>query len=252
MPYQTFDTIVDKEHSRDMRLSDMVRKIIILKRLYRAFRQHRVYVLTQFQEKYKFRGQNKYALEYMLLHPTSMIKQGDLLWYCDKRRNEDTMGVQPNYKDNSRQIESLRKNKVPNCWKEIRVKGELYFIYLPELLELVTEEVIENTRHKRDGFSPGDIRTRMLSADSMCELTNLPISEGHLAADHWNPKEGGGESTIENCVILNKLLNEKKNNHEPVAWFCKSLLSNFLNICRRTGMDLENVKVKLIDFIREF
>ena len=85
-----------------------------------------------------------------------------------------------------------------------------------------------------------------------CELTGLPVTEGHLAADHWIPKESGGKSDPGNCVILNKLMNEKKNKHDPIDWFCKFLLTNFLNICKKTGMDLEIVKDKLINFIVKF
>ena len=58
--------------------------------------------------------------------------------------------------------------------------------------------------------------------------------------------------SIEILCILNKILNEKKNKHEPIDWFCKSLLSNFLNICKKVGMDLQTVKDKLINFIQEF
>ncbi len=73
----------------------------------------------------------------------------------------------------------------------------------------------------------------MKEVNYKCELTGLPLENGKLAADHWYPKEKSGVSTEENCVIINKILNEKKNNHEPVTWFCRFLLTNFLNICKK-------------------
>ena len=231
---------------------DIVNKIIALKRIYIKFKEHRIQRLNEFKLKHNFRGQKAYAIEYMLKYPTKMIKQGDLLLYCDKRRNEDTNGKKPNFKDNSRGIESLRKDITPNCWVEKRVSGELHFIYLPELQEIVTEQIIKNTKYKNKGFSKKIIVLKLKNCNYKCELTGLPKTEGHLAADHWNPKESGGISQIDNCVILNKVLNEKKNKHNPIEWFCNSLLTNFLNICKRTGMDSETVKYKLINFIQEF
>ena len=237
---------------KKLTFKNLVSKIIALKKMYRKFKEHRINTLTKFKEKHKFRGQKNYAIEFMLKQPTKMVKQGDLLLYCDKRRYEDTDGKKPNFKDNSRGIESLRKDITPNCWKEKKVDGELYFIYLPELKEIITDEIIENTKHRNDGFTKEIIKSKMDSSNYKCELTGLPVSEGHLAGDHWIPKEGGGESNIDNCIILNKILNEKKNKHDPIVWFCKHLLTNFLNICKRTGMDLETVKAKLIGFIQEF
>lgn len=231
---------------------DIVHRIIALKRMYKIFKEHKINSLCEFKVKHNFKGQKAYAIEYMLKYPTKMVKQGDLLHYCDKRRNEDTNGKKPNFKDNSRGIELLRKNITPNCWMEKRLSGELCFMYVPELQESVTDEIIKNSKYKNEGFSKEILVSKLKNCNYKCELTGLPNSEGHLAGDHWNPKESGGESKIENCVILNKILNEKKNKHEPINWFCKSLLTNFLNICKKTGMDLETVKYKLINFIQEF
>jgi cellobiose phosphorylase len=65
------------------------------------------------------------------------------------------------------------------------------------------------------------------------------------------PKEKGGLSDSNNCIILNKILNEKKNKKMPIEWFCETLLTNFLNICKRVGI-LEECKQKMILFIQEF
>jgi len=229
----------------------LVKKVIIIKRMYVQFKDHRKFILSKLEEK-KYRGQKKYAIEYMKQYPTKMVKQGDLLHYCDERRNEDTGGKKPNFKDNSRGIEQWRKDILPNCWKEKKINGELYFIYLPELKELVSEEIINNTKDKNKGFSTELIKSKTEDCKYKCELTGLPVSEGHLAADHWIPKESGGKSDPENCVILNKILNEKKNKHNPIDWFCKSLLTNLLTICKKSGMDIDQVKTKLIKFIQEF
>lgn len=246
--YKNKNDIVKKSKT----FKEFVNKIITLKKLYVKFKEHRIKVLTELKIKNKFKGQKSYALEYMIKYPTKMVKQGDLLYYCDKRRNEDTNGKNPNFKDNSRGIEKLRRDILPNCWKEKKINGELYFIYLPELKELVTNEIVNNSKYKKDEFSKEIIKAKLYNCNSKCELTGLPISEGHLAADHWIPKESGGKSISQNCVILNKILNEKKNNHNPVDWFCKTLLTNFLNLCKRSGMDLGNVKNKIINFIQEF
>lgn len=55
-----------------------------------------------------------------------------------------------------------------------------------------------------------------------------------------------------NCVIINKIINEKKNKTPPLEWFCNHLLNNFMNICEKTGMDIENVKKYLIKYINEW
>jgi len=226
-------------------------KVIVLKRMYTQYVKHRNKCLKELKNKFK-KGQKLYAIEYMENNSTKMVKQGDLLSYCDKRRNEDTNGKKPNFKDNSRGIEQLRKDLLPNCWKEKKKDGELYFIYLPELKELVTNEIIENTKHKNEGFSKEVIKSKLNECNYKCELTGLPESDGSLAGDHWIPKEGGGVSDEKNCIIINKIINEKKNKHTPVDWFCRSLLTNFINICKKTGMDVESVKEQLIKFIQEF
>ena len=80
-----------------------------------------------------------------------------------------------------------------------------------------------------------------------CSITGIPQENGDLAADHFIPKEKGGLSNDLNCIILN----EKKNKKMPIEWFCETLLSNFMNICKNIGM-LEECKTKLIAFINEF
>jgi len=245
--------IVTNLEKKPKTFKNTVYKIIALKRMYDIVIPHRIkhfddILLTQKIKK----GQKLYVIEYMKKNPLRMLKQGDVLAYCDKRRNEDTNGKKPNFKDNSRAIEKLRKDILPNCWKEKKINGELYFIYLPELLELVEEKIINNTMHKNQGFSKEIITTKLIECKYTCELTGLPYSEGSLAGDHWIPKEGGGISDTKNCVIINKILNEKKNKHPPVEWFCKTFLTNFLKICEKTGMNINEVKLKLITFIQEF
>lgn len=227
--------------------------IVLQYNLLIQFKNHRINVLNNLKKNFRRnKTQKSYAIEYMLKYPTKLIKQGDLLLYCDKRRCEDTNGKEPNFKDNSRGIEHLRKDTMPNCWKEKRINGDLYFMYIPELKELITEEIINNTKHKKDRFDNEIIKSKLNECDNKCELTGLPVSEGNLAGDHWIPKEGGGLSTSQNCIILNKILNEKKNKHNPIDWFCNSILTNFLKICKKTGMNLDDVKAKLIKSIQEF
>lgn len=217
------------------------------------YKKYHENALNKLKNKYtREKTQKRYAIDYMLENAGKMVKQGDLLSYCDKRRNKDTKGAKPNFKDNSRGIELLRKDILPHCWLEKREKGELYFIYLPELKELVSNEIIKTSKNRSKKFSKKTIKELLKKSNFTCELTGLPMSEGKLAADHWRPKEKGSKSDKNNCVMLNKILNEKKNNKEPVNWFIKSFMTNFLNICKRTGMNIKNVKEQLINFILEF
>ena len=201
------------------------------------------------------RGQMLYAFEYMIKNPTRLINQGELLKYCDDRRCEVTEGNKPNFKDNSRQIEKLRKDTFPHRWIELfRKDGTgLFFKYHKDLLRYIDEDVIKFSKSKKDNFSREVIQLKMRETNRICELTGLPVNyQCKVATDHWIPKEQCGSSTYENCVILIKLLNESKNNHYPTKWFCKSLLTNFLKVCQRSEMDMNKVKKELHLFIEEF
>lgn len=235
-----------------MRLKEYGKRIICLKKLYKQYRNHRKNILTILLKNLKYKGQKKYAIEYMMENPTKIIKQGDLLYYCDKRRYDDTNGKKPNYKDNSRAIELLRKENIPNCWYEIKRNGELYFMYVPELKELVDEKIMKNTKHRTDTFHKDLLKEKLQQCNYKCELTGLSVSDGNLSGDHWIPKYISGTSESKNCIILHKILNEKKNKHDPIEWFCKSLLTNFFTICKKVGMDIKDVKKKLIHFIQEY
>ena len=189
-----------------------------------------------------------YALEYML-EKGVWLKVKDVGKHVSDRKFEDTGEV---VGDPPRQFELLRKNILPLSWLETKIKRDKYVCFCPERVFWQDQEVINNSKHKNQNFSNELITTKLSECKYICELTHLPMSEGSLAADHWIPKEGGGKSELQNCVIINKILNEKKNKYEPVNWFCKSLLTNFLKICNKTGMNMNEVKDKLIKFIQEF
>lgn len=161
--------------------------------------------------------------------------------YCSEEKKKKTG---EGFGDNARRFEQFRKDTTPGYWDEKKV-GRYKFVKFKIPTE---DEIIVSKDH---GFSKDLQDKRLKESNNMCEITGLPFSEGKLACDHWIPKEKDGESEEKNCVILNKILNEKKNNHLPEDWFCKHLLTNFLNVCKRMG-NIENVKVKLIKFIEEF
>jgi hypothetical protein len=196
-------------------------------------------------------GQLRYVFEYLKLNLNKFVKQGDILLYCDKRRCEDTDGKKQNFKDNSRQVEKMRKDLYPLEWTEVSKNGELWFKYTPHLKDRISNEIIDKHGHKKDGFSKSTIKEELKSSNYKCCITGIPEENGGLAADHFMPKEKGGLSDSNNCIILNKILNEKKNKKMPIEWFCETLLTNFLNICKRVGI-LEECKQKMILFIQEF
>ena len=169
------------------------------------------------------------------------ISVGEVGDYCSTRRKEET--GKP-FGDPPREFEAIRKDKSPGYWEE-RTEGMLKYVKF----KIPTEEDILVS--KDHGFDKIVINAKLEKCKNKCEITGLPSSESKLAADHWFPKEKGGDSNEDNCIILNKILNEKKNNHLPEDWFCKHLLTNFLNICKRMG-NLDEIKLKLIKFIQDF
>lgn len=233
--------------STNYRLKVVIKKVIFIIR----YRKQRLDELKVLKSKFRKNTQKWFAVEYMMMNPFTFVNQGEMLHYCDKRRNEVTNGKEKGFRDNSRGIESLRKDKYPLRWIEIKKNNNLYFKYIPQKEEWEKDLIIVHS-NKRCGFSKKIINTKLDSCHNKCELTGLPIEEGKLAADHWYPKEKGGESTKENCVILNKILNEKKNNTLPTEWFCNHIIHNFMNICKKSGMDIENVKNYLIEYINKW
>ncbi len=159
------------------------------------------------------KGQLKYALDYLAEHPCEFVKQADVLVYCDKQREIDTKGKETNYSDNSRALEILRKDRAPLEWEQKKIGKHLYFRYAPELKLVVDAQVLEEHKHKKDSFSKAVIENALKKANYKCQITGISADKSDIAVDHWNPKEKGGKSDSSNCIILNKILNEKKNNH---------------------------------------
>ena len=161
--------------------------------------------------------------------------------YCSEQRKKEK-GI--GFGDPPRQFEIFRKDKTCGYWVEEN-RGKLKYVKfcIPTIDKIIVT--------KEHGFTNDIIKSKLKQSNNKCEITGLPSSESKLCADHWKPKEKFGTSEENNCVILNKILNEKKNNHLPEDWFCKHLLTNFLNICKRFG-DIDIVKNKLVIFIQEF
>jgi hypothetical protein len=190
-----------------------------------------------------------FVIEYLKLNAGKYVGVSDVGAYCSKRRIE-IEGIP--YGDPPRSFEILRKDRFPLQWDEYK-SGKLMFVrFNPLKKEALITEIVEAHKHRSDGFSKETIKAKLEEYGNKCALTGLPQSEGKLAADHFLPKEKGGKSEPQNCVILNKILNEQKNNLPPVEWFTKSLLTNFINLTQSAGMDLDSVKSQLISFIQTF
>uniref|UniRef100_A0A6C0KVX4 HNH nuclease domain-containing protein n=1 Tax=viral metagenome TaxID=1070528 RepID=A0A6C0KVX4_9ZZZZ len=196
------------------------------------------------------KGANLYALEFLIL-PQNLnryVRIKDVQEYCNTRTKEKTgnpLGDPP------RAFEILRKDKLPLEWSEIKIGKDKYVKYTPHIKEKICLEIIDTHKNKSDSFSKSIIDEKLKLSNYRCCITGIPQDNGGLAADHFIPKEKGGVSNSDNCIIINKLLNEKKNKKMPIEWFCETLLTNFMNICKGIGI-LEDCKDKIIKFIQDF
>jgi hypothetical protein len=194
------------------------------------------------------KGANMYAFEYLKLNLNKYVRIKDVQEYCNKRTKEETghpLGDPP------RAFEILRKDKLPLEWTEIKYKKNKYVKYTPHIKDKICSQIIDNHKHKNDGFNKNTIEKKLKLSNYKCSITGIPQDNGELAADHFIPKEKGGLSHESNCIIINKILNEKKNKKMPVEWFCETLLTNFMNICKNVGI-LQECKEKIIKFVQEF
>jgi len=190
-------------------------------------------------------GANKYAFQYLWDNPDEFVLVSNVQDYCSQQSK--LIRGKP-LGDPSRAFEILRNDLLPLQWLETKIKQRKYVKYFPELKKYYSTEIHKSQKNRKDSFPRDLIDDKIKEYKYKCAITGLPASECGLAADHWNPKEKGGLSEPKNCVILNKHLNEKKNNMTPVEWFI-GLVTNFINVCITTGMDKEKVKDELIQMI---
>lgn len=238
---------IDKEENNiksfSEKFSNEKRKVLLLKFIY-------VCNINKAIKSCKIRkGANLYAMEYLKLHPNEFVRIKDVQQYCNERHQQKTgepLGDPP------RAFEMLRKNKLPSEWSEkYDEKNNKYVKYAPHLKSKICTEILDTHKHKSDSFSNDIIEEKLKLSNYKCCITGIPQDNGGLAADHFIPKEKGGESVANNCIIINKILNEKKNKKFPIEWFCETLLTNFMTICKNVGI-LEECKNKLIKFIQDF
>ena len=225
-----------KKYSREKRIN-MLYKIIHWKQIDNAIKKCKIK-----------KGANLYALEYLKLNLCKYVRIKDVQEYCSTRHKQETgspLGDPP------RAFEILRKDKLPLEWSELHYKKNKYVKYTPHIKDKISKEIINNNKHKSDSFAKKIIEEKLILSNFKCCITGIPQDNGGLAADHFVPKEKGGLSDYNNCIIINKLLNEKKNKKLPIEWFCETLLTNFMNICRDVGI-LSECKNKLLKFIQEF
>ena len=228
-------SFIDK-YSRKKRIN-MLYKIIHWKQIDKAIKKCKIK-----------KGANLYALEYLKLHLNEYVRIKDVQEYCNFRNKQETghpLGDPP------RAFEILRKDKLPLEWSEIQYKKNKYVKYTPHIKDKICTKIIDNHKHKSDSFNKCIIEEKIKLSNYKCCITGIPQDNGDLAADHFIPKEKGGLSDYNNCIIINKILNEKKNKKLPIEWFCETLLTNFMNICKNVGI-LEECKNKLIKFIQDF
>lgn len=192
-------------------------------------------------------GAIKYAFDYMKMHAGMFVKVKEVQEYCSQRHKEKTGHV---FGDPPRPFEILRKDKLPLEWDEFKIRNEKYVKYSPHKKQEYSEEIHKAHSSRKDGFSKKVIDDKLEQYGHKCAITGLPVSEGGLAADHWIPKEQGGKSEPGNCVILNKVLNEKKNNMMPTEWFCEGPMKNFMTLCGNAGMDKERVRAEMITYLQ--
>jgi hypothetical protein len=225
-----------QKYSRQKRIR-ILYKIICLKQIENAIQKCNIK-----------KGANMYAFEYLKLNLNKYVRIKDVQEYCNKRTKEET--GQP-LGDPPRAFEILRKDKLPLEWTEIKYKKNKYVKYTPQIKDKICNQIIDNHKHKNDGFNKKIIEEKIKLSNYKCSITGIPQDNGELAADHFIPKEKGGLSNETNCIIINKILNEKKNKKMPIEWFCETLLTNFMNICKSVGI-LQECKEKIIKFVQEF
>jgi hypothetical protein len=194
------------------------------------------------------KGAQLYAFEFLKLYPNQFVKIKDVTEFCNKRTKEETG---QSLGDSSRPFEILRNDKSPLEWSETKIGRYKCVKYTPENKETICSQIIDKHKHKNDGFSKVIIEEKLKLSNYKCSITGIPQDNGDLAADHFIPKEKGGLSEHNNCIIINKILNEKKNNKPPIEWFCETILTNFMNICKNVGI-FDECKIKMIEFINNF
>jgi hypothetical protein len=191
------------------------------------------------------KGAKLYSLEYIKKNLNKYVKIKDVQEYCNQRTKQETghpLG------DPSRSFEILRKENLPLDWNEIIYKKIKYVKYNPLKKIKICSGIINSQDNK---FTKFIVQQKLKICNYKCSITGIPQKNGDLSADHFIPKEKGGKNNIENCIIINKILNEKKNKKMPIEWFCETLLFNFMNICKNVGI-LNECKIKLIKFIEDF
>jgi len=153
------------------------------------------------------KGANLYAFEFMKKNLGRYVRVKDVQEYCSKRKRDETghpLG------DPGRSFEILRNDKLPLEWSEIQYIKNKYVKYTPQIKSNLDKKIIDHHKHKGDSFNKNIIEEKLKLCNYKCSITGISQNNGDLAADHFIPKEKGGLSVVENCVIINKILNEKK------------------------------------------
>lgn len=199
--------------------------------------------LKQIFNKCSKNKQPYYFFEYLIKYINKdKYVQSDVITYTNQRRFDD---VKKYYGDAPRGIKKLVNNTYGHIFEVISNKDPKTFKYLHPCERYNNEE-------KNNNFNPKQKDKRIKECKGFCELTGIKLTKNTGNADHFWPKDRGGYGDDNNCVWLHKYLNNQKRNREPIEWFCNVFITNFLNICKRTGYDIQYIKEIMIMFIQDF
>lgn len=194
-------------------------------------------------KKYKPKTLKHYIIEYLLKNiDKKLYTQECILHYINERCKQDEKKP---YSNADRNVKSFFNQDYNHMFEIVKTRNPKLLKYLPPYERI-------KKKQKNNDFTNKQKITKIEECKGLCELTGIKLTKKTGNADHFWPKDKGGECEYKNCVWMHKDLNNQKRNRDPVDWFCKVFITNFLNICKRSGFNLKSVKERMIKFIDDF